>query len=113
MGEYNANFQLDEARSIMPPANGESWLRWDESTYQGCSLLALKLLLQRFNYSVVWCNKVNCLAVRDSELGCSLRLPLEAGWTSTAVTTRNGLWPSLTMMEGGEASRMEERAALI
>jgi len=77
MMEYNANFQLDEARSIIPPAKGESWLRWDESTYQGCSLLALKLLLERFKYSVVWCNKVNCLAVKDSELGTSLRLPLE------------------------------------
>jgi len=77
MMEYNANFQLDEARSIIPPAKGESWLRWDWTTYQGCSLLALKLLLERFKYSVVWCNKVNCLAVKDSELGTSLRLPLE------------------------------------
>jgi len=77
MMEYNANFELNEARSISPPAQGEPWLRWDASTYQGCSLLALKLLLERFNYSVVWCNKVNCMAVKDSELGTSLRLPLE------------------------------------
>ena len=111
--------------------SGESWLRWDESTYQGCSLLALKLLLQRFSYSIVWCNKVlqikcflfinvgwgvstedivtfvyrflrggfpyfanafgeygsqvNCLAVKDSELGCSLRLPLEVTFYGTQV----------------------------
>ena len=119
MMEYNANFELDEARSIKPPGkgytgdqlfnitlghiisshtssfvkkvllirrlcniwtcdanaffgefyfSGEPWLRWDQSTYQGCSLLALKLLLERFKYSVVWCNKVT---IHQMILSCS------------------------------------------
>ena len=37
---------------------GKSWEWWDYTTYQGCSLLALKFLMERFNYSLVWCNKV-------------------------------------------------------
>jgi len=115
MMEYNANFELDEARSILPPDKGESWLRWDESTYQGCSLLALKLLLERFNYSVVWCNKVNCLAVKDSELGTSLRLPLEVldkgrldqhrcddKHRSLAIIDKDGRWSGKT--DGGKGS---------
>ena len=33
------------------------------------SLLSLLRLTARFHYSVLWCNNVNCLAVRDHELG--------------------------------------------
>ena len=57
MVEYNANFELTEARSILPPREGEAWQRWDSSTYQGMSLLAAQYLLNRFSYSVVWANK--------------------------------------------------------
>ena len=57
MVEYNANFELTEARSILPPGEGEAWQRWDSSTYQGMSLLAAQYLLNRFSYSVVWANK--------------------------------------------------------
>ena len=32
--EYNANFEIDEAKSIMPPDDDEDWERWDASTYQ-------------------------------------------------------------------------------
>ena len=32
--EYNANFEITEARSIMPPAEDGAWQRWDDSTYQ-------------------------------------------------------------------------------
>lgn len=116
MMEYNANFEVDEARSILPPGKGESWLRWDDSTYQGCSLLALKLLLERFKYSVVWCNKVNCLAVKDSELGTSLRLnisevldkgrldqhPCDDKNRSLAIIDQDGRWTGKT--DGGRGS---------
>jgi hypothetical protein len=78
MMEYNANFELTEAKSILPPGSGESWKRWDATTYQGCSLLAVKHLMERFHYSLVWCNKVNCLGVEDAALvGGEVRLPLE------------------------------------
>ena len=74
--EYNANFEIVEARSIMPPEDGKSWERWDASTYQGMSMLAVQYLLNRFSYSMVWCNKVNCMGVRDEILGQPLRLPV-------------------------------------
>ena len=57
MVEYNANFELTEARSILPPREWEAWQRWDGSTYQGMSLLAAQYLLNRFSYSMVWANK--------------------------------------------------------
>ena len=57
MVEYISNFELTEARSILPPGEGEAWQRWDSSTYQGMSLLAAQYLLNRFSYSVVWANK--------------------------------------------------------
>ena len=53
----------------MAVAAGGSWERWDATTYQGMSLLSLLRLTARFHYSVLWCNNVNCLAVRDQELG--------------------------------------------
>jgi hypothetical protein len=40
-------------------------------------LLAAKYLMERFGYSLVWCNNVNCLAVADEALGGEVRLPLE------------------------------------
>ena len=41
------------------------------------SLLAAMRLLARFSYSVVWTNRVNMMAVRDSELGGAVRLEAE------------------------------------
>ena len=64
--EYNANFEITEAKSILPPEEGQDWERWDYSTYQGMSLLATQYLLNRFSYSLVYCNKVNCIGVADS-----------------------------------------------
>lgn len=55
--EYNSNFELTEARSVMPPRKGEAWQRWDSSRYHGMSLLAAQYLLNRFSYSMVWANK--------------------------------------------------------
>ena len=40
-------------------------------------MLAIRRLLQRFLYSLVWCNKVNCLAVQDEVLGGKVHLPLD------------------------------------
>ena len=74
MVEYNANFEITEAKSILPPEKGDPWQFWAGDTYMGMSLLAAKLLLQRFHYSIVWCNVVNCLAVLDSALGSPARL---------------------------------------
>ena len=74
MVEHNANFEITEAKSILPPEQGEPWQFWSGDTYMGMSLLAAKLLLQRFEYSIVWCNSVNCLAVLDSALGSPARL---------------------------------------
>jgi len=74
MMEYNANFELDEAKSIMPPGENEAWHRWDGTTYHGWSILAMKYLMERFQYSLVWCNKVNCMAVLDTALGGQIRL---------------------------------------
>ena len=31
--EYNANFEMLEARSILPPGRGQHWRRWDFSAY--------------------------------------------------------------------------------
>ena len=31
--EYNANFEMLEARSILPPGGGQHWRRWDFSAY--------------------------------------------------------------------------------
>lgn len=76
MVEYNANFELNEAKSIMKPKDGKSWTRWDRTRYHGMSLLAAKYLMERFHYSMVWCNKVNCMGVLDSELGSEVRLDL-------------------------------------
>ena len=37
-------FQLDEAKSIMPPGENEDWHRWDGTTYHGWSILAVNNL---------------------------------------------------------------------
>ena len=75
--EYNANFEITEARSIMPPKKGETWKRWDATTYQGLSLLAVQYLFNRFSYSLVYCNKVNCIGVQDGLLDQPVRLQAE------------------------------------
>ena len=87
--EYNANFDITEAKSIKPPPDGEkhillvknnnisdegkSWVRWDGTTYQGMSLLAVSYLFNRFSYSLVCGNKVNCIGFRDEVFGFPLR----------------------------------------
>ena len=39
-------------------------------------MLAMKRLLNRFSYSLVWCNKINCAAIQDQILGGPVRLQL-------------------------------------
>ena len=39
-------------------------------------MLAMKRLLNRFSYSLVWCNKINCAAIQDHILGGPVRLQL-------------------------------------
>ena len=74
--EINSNFETTEAKSIMPPGDGKSWKPWDGTAYHGMSLLALSYLFNRFSYSMVWCNKINCVGVQDAALGHPLRLPV-------------------------------------
>ena len=40
-------------------------------------MLAMKRLLNRFSYSLVWCNKINCAAIQDHILGGPVRLQLQ------------------------------------
>ena len=59
-----SRFEISEAKSIVPPADGVSWERWDGSAYHGASILAMYYLFNRFGYSMVFCNFINCFAVR-------------------------------------------------
>ena len=57
-------FGITEAKSILPPLDNESWQRWDGSAYHGASILAMYYLFNRFGYSIIFCNYVNCFALR-------------------------------------------------
>ena len=63
--EININFELDEAKSILPKEKDGSWNRWDKTSYHGMSKLATQYLLNRFSYSLVWCNFCNCIGVQE------------------------------------------------
>ena len=45
------------------------------SHLQGCSILAIQYLFNRFLYSLVWCNKTNCVGILDSLLQAPVRIP--------------------------------------
>ena len=76
--EVNINFELDEAKSIMPKEKDGDWNRWDHTAYHGMSKLAAQYLLNRFSYSLVWCNFCNCIGIQDSILSQPVRLPIQA-----------------------------------
>ena len=76
--EININFDLEEAKSIMPKEKNGSWKRWDRTAYHGMSKLACQYLFNRFSYSLVWCNFVNCIGIQDDILGEPVRLPIQA-----------------------------------
>lgn len=60
--EYNSMINFTESRAILPPEDGKSWKMWDKtSRYQNSSILAVKYLMKRFGYSLVWCNLINCI----------------------------------------------------
>ena len=40
-------------------------------------MLAIKFLFNRFSYSLVWCNMINCIGIQDDILGSEVRLDLE------------------------------------
>ena len=46
------------------------------SILQGASMLAIKYLFNRFSYSLVWCNLINCVGIQDKALGSKVRLDL-------------------------------------
>ena len=60
----NFSFEKMDAKSILPPPDRKSWKRWDGTTYHGSSMLALYYLFNRFGYSMLLCNIVNCFAVK-------------------------------------------------
>ena len=64
------SFGMLEAKSILPPKDKKSWKRWDGTTYHGSSMLAMSYLFNRFEYSVLFCNYINCFAVRYVFLFC-------------------------------------------
>jgi len=74
--EINRCFDPEDAKSITPPKDGKSWERWDGTEHHGASILALNYLFNRFDYSLVFCNLINCFAVRDDALGVLIRRPL-------------------------------------
>jgi len=76
VSEINANFDSEDAKSIMPPSDWKSWERWDGTAYHGTSILALYYLFNRFSYSMVFCNNINCFAVRDEILETCIRKPI-------------------------------------
>ena len=59
--EYNATHLANEDKIVIYDKNG----RWDGSNYFGASLLSLDKLGQKYNYSLVYCNKngVNCFLI--------------------------------------------------
>lgn len=76
--ECNTMFELEDSKTILPPIlPGQTWKMWDRTTYQGASMLAIKNLFNRFSYSLVWCNLINCIGIQDKVLGSKIRLPVE------------------------------------
>jgi len=77
--EFNGNFGIEDAKSILPPPDKKSWKRWDGTTYHGSSILALSYLFNRFSYSLIYCNNaINCFAVRDDSLDTCIRRPIKS-----------------------------------
>lgn len=61
--EYNSIHNYDEDKIVIYNDNG-----WDGTNYYGASLLALKKLLNKFDYSLIYCTKegVNCFFINNS-----------------------------------------------
>jgi len=100
--EYNSDFDIEDSKSIMPrnSANSATWIAWDGqefhnkwslwdgTAYQGMSLLACQYLFNRFSYSMVYCNLVNCVAIRDDILPHPVRLPTKVFHRYNSFITR-------------------------
>jgi len=115
--EVNVGFDLEDSKSILPPADGKSYERWDGTAYHGTSILSLYYLFNRFQYSLLMCNYINCFAVRDDALGAYIRRPYEDIFLthptrkgcdfanrSMAVIDPNGRWMGAT--DEGQGSPM-------
>jgi hypothetical protein len=61
--EYNATHLPNEDKIVMYDKNGG----WDGSNYFGASLLSLTKLGEKYDYSLVYCNKngVNCFFIHN------------------------------------------------
>jgi len=75
--ECNVMFDVGDSKSVMPPSDRQPGRMWDGTRYMGASMLAIKRLLNRFSYSLVWCNLLNCIGIQDEVLGSPVRLPVE------------------------------------
>ena len=81
---------------------------------QGMSLLATQYLFNRFSYSLVYCNKVNCIGVQDSLLDQPVRLPTEFFNRGRLDQHRcDGQRRLLAVIEPSGRWMMEGRAVLI
>lgn len=118
--EINASFDYEDAKTILPPEDGKTWERHDGTTYHGVSIRGAYYLFNRFNYSMVFCNHVNCFAVSDEAMGLYVRRPISEmfvqnydGWghkcdyanRSMAVIAESGRWLGETD-EGRGSSRI-------
>merc|ERR1712156_915319 len=74
--ECNIMFDVEDSKSVMPPSDRQPGRMWDGTRYMGASMLAIKRLLNRFSYSLVWCNLLNCIGIQDQILGGPVRLQL-------------------------------------
>merc|ERR1712156_150036 len=75
--ECNVMFDLTDSKSVMPPPVGQTGNMWDKTRHMGASMLAIKYLFNRFSYSLVWCNLINCIGIQDKAFGSKVRLDLE------------------------------------
>ena len=55
-------------------------------------MLAIKNLLNRFSYSLVWCNMINCIGVQDKVLGKEVRLAVEEIQQHIEYIKRRSIW---------------------
>jgi len=114
--EINASFDFEDSKTVLPPNDGKSWERHDGTTYHGVSILGANYLFNRFNYSMVFCNYVNCFAVSDEAMGVYVRRPVAElfvqnydGWghrcdyanRSMAIISPLGVWDGETDQGAG------------
>jgi len=61
--EYNSTHSVDEDKIVIYEENG----KWDGTNYFGASLLSFDKLAKKYNYSLIYCDKmgVNCFLIHN------------------------------------------------